>query len=143
MTDAFVKIQIPQQKLYKGIQFPSVVSPPSSTSLSSPSLLTQSIQFHKQFLESLLLESGAVLLRGFQLKTASDFNDVVEAFGYEEFPYIGGNAPRQNVSGRVYTANEAPQDQKIHFHHEMAQVCLCLSACTLFFPFLIKTEEAN
>ncbi|KAK4266888.1 hypothetical protein QN277_023751 [Acacia crassicarpa] len=122
MADAFVKIQIPQQKLYNGIQFPSVVSPPSSTSSSSLSLLTQSIRFHKQFLESLLLESGAVLLRGSPLNTASDFNDVVEAFGYEELPYVGGAAPRTNVVGRVFTANESPADQKIPFHHEMAQV---------------------
>ncbi|KAI9110012.1 hypothetical protein K1719_019053 [Acacia pycnantha] len=122
MADAFIKIQIPHQKLFNGIQFPSVVSPPSPTSSSSLSLLTQSIRFHKQFLESLLLESGAVLLRGFQLNTASDFNDVVEAFGYEELPYVGGAAPRTNVVGRVFTANESPADQKIPFHHEMAQV---------------------
>ncbi|XP_028769329.1 clavaminate synthase-like protein At3g21360 [Neltuma alba] len=119
MEDTFVRIQIPQQKVYDGIQFPSVVSPTSSSSLSR---LTHSIHFHKQFLESLLLESGAVLLRGLPVNTASDFNEVVEAFGYEELPYLGGNAPRRNVVGRVYTANEAPPDQKIHFHHEMAQL---------------------
>ncbi|XP_028769328.1 clavaminate synthase-like protein At3g21360 [Neltuma alba] len=122
MAENFVKIQIPQQKLYNGIQFPSVVSPRSPTFSSSLSLLTQSIQIHKQFLESLLLESGAVLLRGFHLNTASNFNDVVEAFGYEELPYVGGAAPRTNVVGRVFTANESPPDQKIPFHHEMAQV---------------------
>ncbi|XP_054784234.1 clavaminate synthase-like protein At3g21360 [Prosopis cineraria] len=122
MGETFVQIQIPQQKLYNGIQFPSVVSPRSPTTSSSLSLLTQSIQIHKQFLESLLLESGAVVLRGFRLTTASDFNDVVEAFGYEELPYVGGAAPRTNVVGRVFTANESPPDQKIPFHHEMAQV---------------------
>ncbi|KAI9110136.1 hypothetical protein K1719_019177 [Acacia pycnantha] len=125
MEEIFIRIQIPQQKLYYGIQYPSVVSPLSSATSSSSSSLTHlvhSIQTHKQFLETLLLESGAVLLRGLPVNTASDFNDVVEAFGYEELPYIGGNAPRLNVSGRVYTANEAPHDQKIHFHHEMAQL---------------------
>lgn len=62
------------------------------------------------------------------MKTAKEFNDVVEAFGYEELPYVGGAAPRTNIVGRVFTANESPPDQKIPFHHEMAQVCgfICL-----------------
>ncbi|KAF7826092.1 clavaminate synthase-like protein [Senna tora] len=120
-SEAFVEIQIPQQKLYNdGIRFPSVVSPP--TAPSSLSHLIHSIQTHKPFLESLLLQSGALLFRGFPVNTASDFNDVVEAFGYEELPYVGGAAPRTNVVGRVFTANESPPDQKIPFHHEMAQV---------------------
>lgn len=57
------------------------------------------------------------------MKTASDFNEFVEAFGFEELPYVGGAAPRTNIVGRVFTANESPPDQKIPFHHEMAQVC--------------------
>ena len=46
--------------------------------------------------------------------------------GYEELPYVGGAAPRTNVVGRVFTANESPPDQKIPFHHEMAQVSVSL-----------------
>ncbi|KAH9714095.1 clavaminate synthase-like protein [Citrus sinensis] len=63
---------------------------------------------------------GAVLLRGFDVKTANDFNDVVEAFGYEELPYVGGAAPRSHVVGRVFTANESSLDRNIPFHQEMA-----------------------
>ncbi|KAI4965069.1 hypothetical protein ZWY2020_057561 [Hordeum vulgare] len=66
--------------------------------------------------------AGAVLLRGFPARTAADFDAAVEAFGYEELPYVGGAAPRTNVVGRVFTANESPPDQKIPFHHEMAQI---------------------
>lgn len=141
MEESFKEIQIPQQKLYNGIQFPSVVSP-SKSSVSSLSLshLIDSIKTHKPFLESLLHESGALLLRGLPVKTAADFNDVVEAFGYEEFLYVGGNAPRVHVVGRVYTANEAPHDQQIHFHHEMAQVSLCLYVLSYYVLFsLIDT----
>ncbi|PQM33854.1 clavaminate synthase-like protein [Prunus yedoensis var. nudiflora] len=65
-------------------------------------------------IKSLLVEDKRVI--------KSDFNDVVEASGFEEFPYVGGAAPRTNVVGRVFTANESPPDQKIPFHHEMAQV---------------------
>ncbi|KAJ4831082.1 hypothetical protein Tsubulata_006069, partial [Turnera subulata] len=63
--------------------------------------------------------TGAIIFRGFPVNTASDFNDVVEAFGYEEFTCFGGVSPRTHVVGRVYTANEGPLDQNIPFHHEM------------------------
>ncbi|XP_061359149.1 clavaminate synthase-like protein At3g21360 [Gastrolobium bilobum] len=123
MAVAFVEIQVGEQKLFNGVRFPIVVSPsppPATATAAIP--LTQSIKAHKPFLESLLLKSGAVLFRGFPLNTPSHFNDFVEAFGYEELPYVGGAAPRTNVVGRVFTANESPPDQKIPFHHEMAQV---------------------
>ncbi|XP_072055587.1 clavaminate synthase-like protein At3g21360 [Arachis hypogaea] len=119
-AESFVEIKVPQQKLFDGVSFPAVLSPPSSSATVLP--LTRSIKAHKPYLESLLLKSGALLFRGFTVNTASDFNDVVEAFGYDELPYVGGAAPRTNVVGRVFTANESPPDQKIPFHHEMAQV---------------------
>ncbi|XP_059457122.1 clavaminate synthase-like protein At3g21360 [Corylus avellana] len=121
MAETFVQTQFLHQKFYNGIQFPSVLSPDPKTPLSL-SRFTQAIKTQKAFLDSLLHKSGAVLLRGFPVSTASDFNDVVEAFGFEELPYVGGAAPRTSVVGRVFTANESPPDQKIPFHHEMAQV---------------------
>ena len=117
MGTAFLEIHVPGQKFVNGVPFPAVVSPSANA---IP--LTDSVKANKPFLQSLLLQSGAVLFRGFPLSTASHFNDVVEAFGYDELPYVGGAAPRTNVVGRVFTANESPPDQKIPFHHEMAQV---------------------
>ncbi|KAK4590809.1 hypothetical protein RGQ29_021125 [Quercus rubra] len=124
MSETFLESQIPHQKLFDGIQFPLVLSPnpKSQTPPSSLSLFTQAIKTEKTFLDSVLHKSGAVLLRGFPVNTASDFNDVVEAFGFEELPYIGGAAPRNKVVGRISTTNDSPPDQKIPFHHEMAQV---------------------
>ncbi|CDO97972.1 unnamed protein product [Coffea canephora] len=121
----FKEVEVPQQKNYKEIIFPRVLSPnPNGLPSSSPTLplLTDAIKESKPWLESLLHQSGALLFRGFPLTTASDFNNVVEAFGFDELPYVGGAAPRTNVVGRVFTANESPPDQKIPFHHEMAQV---------------------
>nr|XP_023875897.1 clavaminate synthase-like protein At3g21360 [Quercus suber] len=133
MSETFLESQIPHQKLFNGIQFPLVLSPnpKSQTPPSSLSLFTQAIKTEKTFLDSVLHKSGAVLLRGFPVNTASDFNDVVEAFGFEELPYVGGAAPRSNVVGRVFTTNDSPPDQKVPFHHEMAQVYSVISS-----PFL-------
>ncbi|MBA0785014.1 hypothetical protein Gotri_027848 [Gossypium trilobum] len=122
-AEYFIETQLPNhQKHYGSFTFPSILSPNPKSSPSSLSVFTESIKSHKPFLDSLLLKSGALLFRGFPVKTAKDFNDVVEAFGFEELPYVGGAAPRTNVVGRVFTANESPPDQKIPFHHEMAQV---------------------
>ncbi|XP_050382798.1 clavaminate synthase-like protein At3g21360 [Argentina anserina] len=121
MAGTLVQTQIPQQKLYDGVQFPAVLSPSPAVPVTL-SALTETIEDQRPYLEALLRQSGAVLFRGFPVNSASEFNDVVEAFGFEELPYVGGAAPRTNVVGRVFTANESPPDQKIPFHHEMAQV---------------------
>ncbi|PWA88097.1 tauD/TfdA-like domain-containing protein [Artemisia annua] len=85
--------------------------------------LTEAIKANRSWLDSLLHRSGAVLFRGFSVSSASDFNDVVESSGYEDFSYgVGGAGSRTKVIGRVYTANEASPDQYIPFHHEMSHV---------------------
>ena len=44
----------------------------------------------------------------------------------EKYEYIGGAAPRTNIKvpqgdDLIFTANEAPSDKNIPFHHELAQ----------------------
>ena len=131
---------LPQQKIFDGVAFPLVLKASAtpadsvkpavgdngedsgvSTSLTAADAV-QWIADNRAWLQEQWNQRGAVLLRGLPLKTAADFNAVVEAFGFEELPYVGGAAPRTNIVGRVFTANESPPDQKIPFHHEMAQV---------------------
>jgi hypothetical protein len=66
---------------------------------------------------------GAVLLRGFPIRTAEDFDSMTSALSIPNFPYKKSlsNAVRFNRTERVFTANEAPSDVDIFFHHEMAQ----------------------
>ncbi|KAK4838412.1 hypothetical protein QYF36_013536 [Acer negundo] len=100
---------------------PTITTTAAAAVPCSVSHLTEAIKSQKPYLDSLLLKTGAVIIRGFDVKTAEDFNAVVEAFGYEELSYVGGTAPRTNVVGHVFTANSSPPDQHIGFHHEMAQ----------------------
>jgi hypothetical protein len=67
--------------------------------------------------------SGAVLFRGFPVRTANDFDRFIEAFGLPNFPYEDSlsNAVRINRTTRVFTANEAPPEVQIFLHHELAQ----------------------
>lgn len=66
---------------------------------------------------------GAILFRGFPVRTAEDFDRFVAAFGLEDFAYEDSlsNAVRVNRTPRVFTANEAPPSVAIYLHHEMAQ----------------------
>lgn len=60
---------------------------------------------------------GAVILRGFP--DAGDmFGSVIK---HCDFDHIGSAAPRTRVSEGVFTANDAPPDAVIPFHHELSQ----------------------
>jgi hypothetical protein len=106
-----------QQILEDGSLFPMVLLPPDE----NPSIgsFLNAIHHNSDWIDNQLKRVGALLFRGFPLRSASDFNAAVEAFGWEEHPYLG-LASRTRIEGRVYTANEAPLDQPIKFHHEMA-----------------------
>ena len=86
-------------------------------------------------IESRLSEVGALIFRGFPFDTAEDFAALTEALGYPNFAYegAGGNAVRERVvDDRVFTANEAPPERAIPFHHELAQ-CAVFPERVLFF----------
>lgn len=113
-------ISVPGQFLERG-GFPLVIAPgeSSATLVETCEWVTAN---KRQLLEQ--LESvGAVLLRGFDIRTDDDFDAVIRSFGVENFAYADSlsNAVRVNRTERVFTANEAPPDVSIYMHHEMAQ----------------------
>lgn len=69
---------------------------------------------------------GAVLFRGFPTPAVEDFDTVLQQLELPNFPYKESlsNAVRINRTERVFSANEAPPDVRIYFHHEMAQTPL-------------------
>lgn len=83
----------------------------------------QWIQADLTNLESKLNQHGAILFRGFPLRSADSFDAFITAFGFPNFPYDQSlsNAVRINRTARVFTANEAPAEVTIRLHHEMAQ----------------------
>lgn len=111
------------------ISFPLVLNPgnaepntPTAALTTTEAVAAWITQYQKQLVD-LAKTHGAILLRDFcpPISTAADFDVVCKSFGLDEFPYIGGAAPRTVVTGSVFTANESPADQLIPFHHEMAQ----------------------
>ena len=81
------------------------------------------ISEHRGELGAQASRRGAVLFRGFPVRSADDFDAFVTAFDLPNFPYNESlsNAVRVNRTDRVFTANEAPSETTIYLHHEMAQ----------------------
>lgn len=122
--------QLQSQKHYDGKAFPLVVAPPPGDEelRYNPKKVCSHLQTHRSFVQQLIHKHGIVYFRAFASKksTAEDFATfVTDGLGLSPFPYALGNAVRRNIVGDVvFTANEAPPDRKIPFHHELAQTPL-------------------
>ena len=126
-----------KQQIWNDAAFPEIITPNGAKSLSG--YLRQK---HNDIV-STLAQTGAILLRGFDVPTVDDFDGAVEAYGAENFPYAESlsNAVRINLTPRVFTANEAPPETSIFLHHEMAQTPVYPSK--LFFYCNIAADEGG
>lgn len=119
VTEMVQELQLPEQKEFDDKLFPLALN---ALALQDMTSTLEWVHHQQTTLDKLLLEYGAILFRGFPVKDPTDFDSFVKAFGGQALEYVGGAAPRTVVVGNVFTANEAPPDQLIPFHHEMAQV---------------------
>jgi alpha-ketoglutarate-dependent taurine dioxygenase len=81
------------------------------------------VRSHRDELIAKAEKHGALLFRGLPLDSPEGCDAFVAAFGLTNFPYAESlsNAVRVNWTERIFSANEAPSDVTIYFHHEMAQ----------------------
>jgi alpha-ketoglutarate-dependent taurine dioxygenase len=75
---------------------------------------------HRDTLDALVRRAGAVLLRGFDVRGAQDFRDVMDALSPQVLAYGERSSPRSKVSDGVYTSTEYPADQPILLHNEQS-----------------------
>ncbi|KAL5723525.1 hypothetical protein ACHQM5_006917 [Ranunculus cassubicifolius] len=108
------------QKLVHGETMPLVLQPNEPEQGNTESLLSI-LEKNKEWFEKMLVNNSAILLRGFNVKNAVEFNEIVEAFGWEDIRYVGP-APRTHIHKRVWTANEGPLSEFIYYHHEMVLI---------------------
>ena len=109
------------QQTYGDTVFPYVIQCPSAGDTLSQA--ADWVVKHREELLRLSTVHGAVLLRGFPDQTVEGFDALIQALRVENFAYRKSlsNAVRLNQTERVFSANEAPPDVHIFFHHEMAQ----------------------
>ncbi|XP_020099040.1 clavaminate synthase-like protein At3g21360 isoform X2 [Ananas comosus] len=122
LNNNFMMGECKGQKTVDGEQIPLVLHPQQDDQRSLGTLVA-SLKENKAWFEEKLLRNSAVLLRGFDVRDAEGFNDVVEALGWDDIRYVGP-APRTHVYKRVWTANEGPLSEFIYYHHEMVLVIL-------------------
>lgn len=112
-----------EQKTVDGLDFPLVIEPHCQSVKEDRRAFNSWIAEEKQRLKDKLIQHGAILFRGFPAANADAFEEHLNQTLFENMPYVGGAAPRTQVTAsRIVTANESPSSEKIPFHHEMAQV---------------------
>ncbi len=114
-------VAIDGQQTYSDTVFPYVY-----VCRTNDGTLSQAVDWvtdHRDELLSLSTIHGAVLLRGFPTPTVDAFDAVIQALSIQNFEYRNSlsNAVRVIRTQRVFSANQAPPDVQIFFHHEMAQ----------------------
>jgi alpha-ketoglutarate-dependent taurine dioxygenase len=75
---------------------------------------------HRERLDTLLLEHGALLFRGFRVDSVERFREAARAVTPDLLDYVERAAPRREVAANVYTSTEFPAEQWIPLHHEMS-----------------------
>jgi alpha-ketoglutarate-dependent taurine dioxygenase len=83
--------------------------------------LVEWIRQNKSEFEAYLTEHGAVLLRGFGIKTAEDFNAFMKCFDTEPLPYMFRSSPREELNKsikNIYLSTSYPNERSINMHNE-------------------------
>lgn len=74
---------------------------------------------NRDWIDSNLLQYGALLFRDFQFKQ-TEFEPFISAIAGELLNYSYRSTPRTLVDGRIYTSTEYPPEQFISLHNEMS-----------------------
>jgi alpha-ketoglutarate-dependent taurine dioxygenase len=69
-----------------------------------------------------LLRNGAMLFRGFDLRSEADFDAFVPALWSETMVYLEGATPRTKLTDRIYTSTEFGPSHTIALHNELSYV---------------------
>lgn len=74
----------------------------------------------KDILDQILLTSGAILFRGIQISSVTDFEIFTNLVNPVPFDYTNGNSPRTKLTSKVYTSTEYDRTQSITLHNELS-----------------------
>jgi hypothetical protein len=134
-------VAVPGQQSHGDSVFPLVVE--CQTPSAELGQAVRWVEAHRGELLEQVAQHGGVLFRGFPMKSAEDFDAFIAAFELSNFPYRKSlsNAVRVNRTERVFSANEAPPEVQIFFHHEMAQTPLFPARIAFFCE--VASEEGG
>lgn len=82
--------------------------------------LTEWLAANLPHVQSLLLDHGGLLFRGFGVRDTDALAGVLAAASLAPLEYVERSSPRTRIAGRVYTSTEHPADQAIFLHNEQS-----------------------
>jgi alpha-ketoglutarate-dependent taurine dioxygenase len=83
--------------------------------------LVEWIHANRDEFETDLIKYGAVLFRGFAIKTPGDFSKFMKCFDTEPLPYMFRSSPREELDRsirNIYLSTSYPSDRPINMHNE-------------------------
>jgi alpha-ketoglutarate-dependent taurine dioxygenase len=107
--EAMVRTEV----LYPESHLPLVISPAQS----GMNLVAWAAN-NRDSIEANLFTHGGILLRGFDVKTAAEFEQFGKSVCGELLDYHERSSPRTEVSGHIYSSTDYPADQSIFLHNE-------------------------
>jgi alpha-ketoglutarate-dependent taurine dioxygenase len=102
--------------------------------------LTDWISNEIAFVQTSLHKCGGILFRGFDLRAAADFNNVINSLPIKLMHYMEGATPRVEMQEKIYTSTEFPPDQAIALHNEL---CYVTTWPMKIFFFCVKAAETG
>ncbi|HXS01746.1 MAG TPA: TauD/TfdA family dioxygenase [Pyrinomonadaceae bacterium] len=93
-----------------------LVIEPSSTDLDLVSWASD----RRQFIADELSRHGALLLRGFSIRSVQQFEQFIDVTSGGALPYSERSSPRSQVSGNIFTSTDYPASEKIFLHNEQS-----------------------
>lgn len=73
-----------------------------------------------ELMNDLLLNHGAILFRGFGIRSAESLERLARSISDDLCNYVDGNSPRNRISSNVYTSTEYPPEYFISLHNELS-----------------------
>jgi alpha-ketoglutarate-dependent taurine dioxygenase len=116
MTPDYALVTIADQKQ----DLPLVVEPQAGRLDTSLDALISWHGGNRDFLEEKLLRHGAILFRGFDVRSPSAFMKFVRSVSDNLLDYVDGNSPRTKLTAGVYTSTEYPPEFFISLHNELS-----------------------
>jgi alpha-ketoglutarate-dependent taurine dioxygenase len=75
---------------------------------------------NRDLIDERLTRHGALLFRGFDLRTVAAFERFTSAASNEMIEYRDRSSPRHEVAAKIYTSTDYPPDQRIFPHNEQS-----------------------
>lgn len=103
-----------------GLGLPLFIQPRTSKLVEDIGYFQSWFRDNEAAIDELLYDVGALVFRGFPVRTTADFGTLVEHYGTPPLGYTGGSTPRGQLGPKVFEATKTPANMLIALHQEMA-----------------------